>query len=77
MYYKAIVFITIALVGIVLLFDVFEGIYSALCESSDPVSSGTDQVAFSNVENISAYCPVVRYGPESFVAADTRHMLRR
>jgi hypothetical protein len=76
-YYKAIVYVTIALVAIVLLFDVFEGIYSAICESSDPISSGSGQIPFSAVENMSAYCPLVRYGPESFVAADTRLMLRR
>ena len=37
----------------------------------------TNQQPYSSISNVICYCPVVRYGPESFLAADTTEMMRK
>lgn len=66
-----------ACLGYCLVVFLIGAIKNVVASMTAPSIQCSNQTPYSAVESIMTYCPVIRYGPESFVAADTRHMLRR
>ena len=73
-YYIIAVYVVAGFCVLIFLFDVLEKIIASF---TLPSIECNNQTPFSSVDSIVTYCPVLRYGPESFLAADTRYMLPR